>query len=62
MYRTGQEMPLLGVCLISAEMCVDVNMLENEGFSHHYLSRCPNLMSLIQTLPGERTLLQELFE
>lgn len=32
MYRTDQEMPLSGVCLISAEMCMDANMLENKVF------------------------------
>lgn len=31
-YRTGQEMPLSGACMTSAEMCVDVNMLGNKVF------------------------------
>lgn len=32
MYRTGQEMPLSGACLTSAEMHTDANILGREVF------------------------------
>lgn len=54
--RASEEVPVSGQML---DFCGDVPRCEHagkQGFLQRYLCGCPNLMSEIQTIPGERAL------